>query len=82
VAAIALAFGLSFGLGGRDVAARITQDWYEGMSSATEKVMEVANTPDATTTTSRPPRSSTTSGTSNTSGTSGASGPDRGSEPA
>ncbi|HUP54511.1 MAG TPA: hypothetical protein VM408_03305, partial [Methylomirabilota bacterium] len=38
-------------LGGRDVAARITQDWYEGMSSATEKVMEAANAPDASTTT-------------------------------
>jgi hypothetical protein len=46
VAAIALAFGLAFGLGGREVAGRITQDWYEGMSSATEKVMEVANAPD------------------------------------
>jgi hypothetical protein len=51
VAAIALAFGLAFGLGGRDVAARITQDWYEGMSSATEKVMEAANAPDGSTTT-------------------------------
>ena len=59
VAAIALAFGLAFGLGGREVAARITADWYESVSSATEKVMEAANTPDATTTTtasSSPPR--------------------------
>ena len=46
VASISLAFGLAFGMGGRDVAARITQDWYEGMSSATEKVMEAANAPD------------------------------------
>ena len=30
IAAVALALGLSFGLGGRDVAARITQSWYEG----------------------------------------------------
>jgi hypothetical protein len=51
VAAIALAFGLSFGLGGREVAARIAQDWYEGMSSATERVMEAANSPDDSTTT-------------------------------
>jgi Mechanosensitive ion channel, conserved TM helix len=50
VAAISLAFGLAFGLGGRDVAARITEDWYRGMSSATEKVIEAANTPDDSTT--------------------------------
>ena len=29
VAALALAFGLAFGLGGRDVAAQLTRDWYE-----------------------------------------------------
>jgi hypothetical protein len=29
VAALALAFGLAFGLGGRDVAAHVTQEWYE-----------------------------------------------------
>jgi hypothetical protein len=29
VAALALAFGLAFGLGGRDVAAQLTQSWYE-----------------------------------------------------
>ena len=52
VAALSLAFGLAFGLGGRDVAARITQDWYEGMSSATEKVMEAAGSADDTTSTS------------------------------
>ena len=46
VAAVSLAFGLAFGLGGRDVAARITQDWYEGMSSATEKVIEAASAAD------------------------------------
>jgi len=49
VAAISLAFGLAFGLGGRDVAARITEDWYAGMSSATEKVIEAANTADDST---------------------------------
>src|SRR5687767_6570727 len=43
VAALSLAFGLAFGLGGREVAGRITQDWYEGMSSATEKVIEAAS---------------------------------------
>ena len=73
VAAVALAFGLAFGLGGRDVAARITQDWYEGMSSATEKVLEAANTPDASTTT-------TTSSSSPRPRSSSA--PERGPEPA
>jgi hypothetical protein len=58
VAAISLALGLAFGLGGRDVAARITQDWYEGLSSVTEKVIEAANTPDDTTrSASTPPAS-------------------------
>ena len=49
VAALSLAFGLAFGLGGREVAARITQDWYAGMSSATEKVLEAASAADDTT---------------------------------
>jgi len=49
VAAVSLAFGLAFGLGGRDVAARITEDWYKTMSSATEKVLEAANAADAAT---------------------------------
>ena len=58
VAAISLAFGLAFGLGGRDVAARITEDWYAGMSSATEKVIEAANTADDSTSFSMPSSSS------------------------
>ena len=49
VAAVSLAFGLAFGLGGRDVAARITEDWYRTMSSATEKVLEAASAADAAT---------------------------------
>ena len=48
VAAISLGFGLAFGLGGREVAARVTEDFYQGMSSATEKVIEAANAPDTT----------------------------------
>lgn len=36
VAALALAFGLAFGLGGRDVAGQLTQAWYE-QSQATAK---------------------------------------------
>jgi len=42
VAALSLAFGLAFGLGGRDVAAELTRQWYdssrERMSRASEKV--------------------------------------------
>lgn len=60
IAALAGAFALAFGLGGRDVAARITQDWYEGMSSATEKVIGAANADDSSTMTPAPapPRTS------------------------
>ena len=42
VAALSLAFGLAFGLGGRDVAAELTRQWYdssrERMTRASEKV--------------------------------------------
>ncbi len=53
VAALSLAFGLAFGLGGREVAARVTEDWYQSMSSATEKVMVAASTADASPPSSR-----------------------------
>jgi len=46
VGALALAFGLAFGLGGRDVAARVTAGWYEGTQSAAEKVRAAADTDD------------------------------------
>jgi hypothetical protein len=42
VAALALAFGLAFGLGGRDVAARVAEGWYESTRSAGEKVRMAA----------------------------------------
>jgi hypothetical protein len=42
VGALALAFGLAFGLGGRDVAARITERWYEGTQAAADKVRAAA----------------------------------------
>jgi hypothetical protein len=45
VAALALAFGLAFGLGGRDVAARITEQWYESMNSAGERVRVATSVP-------------------------------------
>jgi hypothetical protein len=43
VAALSLAFGLAFGLGGRDVAARLTEQWYAGASSAASKVRDVVD---------------------------------------
>lgn len=44
VAAVAIAVGLAFGLGGRDVAAEITRSWYVEMQSAADKVRESATT--------------------------------------
>jgi hypothetical protein len=38
VAALALAFGLAFGLGGREVAGQLTQSWYEQSQSAAARV--------------------------------------------
>ena len=38
VAALALAFGLAFGLGGRDVAAQLTQSWYEQSQATAARV--------------------------------------------
>jgi hypothetical protein len=38
VAALALAFGLAFGLGGRDVAAQLTQRWYEQSQETAARV--------------------------------------------
>jgi hypothetical protein len=38
VAAVSLAFGLAFGLGGRDVAAQLTQRWYEQSQDAAARV--------------------------------------------
>jgi hypothetical protein len=46
VGSLAIAFGLAFGLGGREVAAEITRSWYTEMSAATAKVMEAASEAD------------------------------------
>jgi hypothetical protein len=62
VAAVALAFGLAFGLGGRDVAAQLTQRWYEQSQDAAARVKAHAEgsvtdteaTPTTRTSTSRP----------------------------
>jgi hypothetical protein len=51
VGAVSLAFGLAFGLGGRDVAGRITQDWYESSQETAARVRtrtEQKTTPRAT----------------------------------
>jgi len=44
VGAVALAFGLAFGLGGRDVAAEITRDWYTSSQSAAQRIQGDART--------------------------------------
>ena len=62
VGALALGFGLAFGLGGRDVAARITETWYEGTQAAADKVRAAAGADDDVTKT----RSSSTSSASTT----------------
>jgi hypothetical protein len=38
VGAVSLAFGLAFGLGGRDVAAQITQSWYDSSQATAARV--------------------------------------------
>ncbi|HET7473338.1 MAG TPA: hypothetical protein VFJ71_09455 [Candidatus Limnocylindrales bacterium] len=47
VAALALAFGLAFGLGGRDVAAQLTQSWYDQSRATAERVRARAEAADA-----------------------------------
>ncbi|HWH23392.1 MAG TPA: mechanosensitive ion channel [Candidatus Limnocylindria bacterium] len=43
VVALALAFGLAFGLGGREVAAQVTQDWYRKSQEAAAQVQAAAS---------------------------------------
>ncbi|HUR15691.1 MAG TPA: mechanosensitive ion channel [Candidatus Limnocylindrales bacterium] len=54
VAALALAFGLAFGLGGRDVAGQVTQDWYDRSKGVAEKAQR-QSTPASPTPTPTPP---------------------------
>jgi uncharacterized membrane protein len=42
VAALALAFGLAFGLGGRDVAQQVSQDWYQRSRKSAAQVRSAA----------------------------------------
>jgi hypothetical protein len=44
VATLALALGLAFGLGGRDVASRITQSWYESGQNVADRARMRAET--------------------------------------
>ncbi|GAC1593942.1 MAG: hypothetical protein NVS3B28_24260 [Candidatus Velthaea sp.] len=58
VAAIALALGLSFGLGGRDTAARLTERWAGQVESTTRKLQGTSPTSaPSVTTAQRPPNS-------------------------
>jgi hypothetical protein len=45
IGSVALAVGLAFGLGGRDVAAQITQKWYEGTQSMADAARLKAGSP-------------------------------------
>lgn len=47
VAALALGFGLAFGLGGREVAGQVTQDWYDKSKQVAAQAQ--TSTPSATT---------------------------------
>jgi len=76
VIALALALGLAFGLGGRDVAGQMLQSWYDGSRDAATKLAAAGNaavpgvTPraaaSATTPASTPPRSDTPAAGSDT----------------
>jgi len=59
VAALAIGFGLAFGLGGREVAAQVTQDWYRKSQEAAARVQAAVESQpemrvDAPRTTTRP----------------------------
>jgi hypothetical protein len=51
VAALSIAFGLAFGLGGRDVAAQITQQWYASSQQTAQRIRDRAAQAARTTTT-------------------------------
>jgi hypothetical protein len=53
VAALALAFGLAFGLGGREVASQLTQEWYRSSRATADRVRQQAA---GTATAQQPPR--------------------------
>jgi hypothetical protein len=45
IGSVALAIGLAFGLGGRDVAAQITQKWYDSTQNMADAAKQRAGTP-------------------------------------
>jgi predicted lipid-binding transport protein (Tim44 family) len=45
IGSVALAVGLAFGLGGRDVAAQITQNWYQSSQTLANAARQRANLP-------------------------------------
>ena len=53
VAALSIAFGLAFGLGGRDVAAQITQEWYASSQQTAQRIRDRAAHTGQTTRTTR-----------------------------
>lgn len=63
VAALALAFGLAFGLGGRDVAAQLTQQWYQASQNAAQKVRAASEDAGPTATGASAPTSTIRTGT-------------------
>ena len=55
IGSVALAVGLAFGLGGRDVAAQITQKWYESSQDLANAARQRANLPGRSTAIPSPP---------------------------
>ncbi len=62
VAALALALGLAFGLGGREVAGQVTQDWYDRSKEVSARAQ--AQMAKGSSTTPPTPRSSSSPETS------------------
>ncbi len=58
VGALALAFGLAFGLGGRDTAAQMWSEWYRRSRQAAPRVTGNTGNPERTMVTAAPPRGS------------------------
>jgi hypothetical protein len=59
VAALAIGFGLAFGLGGREVAGQVTQDWYRKSQEAAARVQAASESRPETTTRVDAPRPTT-----------------------
>ena len=64
VGAVALAFGLAFGLGGREVAGEITREWYRASRSTASRIAANAETPESKSKSTSEPRVREASATS------------------